>query len=81
MQIISSVSLIDNKIKPFDSEHFSSSGELKSGEAIHKFFENKLGEVVLLHKKVKEIQNYMQSAQSQKKENINRNKTRGGLKK
>ena len=55
MQIIASLSLIDNKIKPFDSEHFSSSGELKSGEVIHKFFENQLEEVALLHKKVKEI--------------------------
>ena len=41
MQIIASVSLIDNKIKPFDSKLFSSNGKLKSGEkAIHKFFEN-----------------------------------------
>ena len=68
-------------MKPFESKLFSSNGKLKSGEAIHKFFENKLGEVVLLHKKVKEIQNYMQCAQSQKEENINRNKTRGRLKK
>ena len=56
MQIIASVSLIDNKIKPFDSKLFSSNGKLKSGEeAIPKFFENQLGEVALLHKKVKEI--------------------------
>ena len=48
--------LIDNKIKPFDSNLFSSNGKLKSGEeAIHKFFENQLGEVALLHKKVKKI--------------------------
>ena len=56
MQIIASLSLIDNKIKTFDSKLFSSNGKLKSGEeAIHKFFENQLGEVALLHKKVKEI--------------------------
>ena len=53
MQIIASVSLIDNKIKPFDSKLFSSNGKLKSGEeAIHKFFENQLREVALLYKKV-----------------------------
>ena len=41
MQIISSASLIDNKIKPFDSKLCSSNGKLKSGEeAIHKFFKN-----------------------------------------
>ena len=56
MQIIASLSLIYNKIKTFDSKLFSSNGKLKSGEeAIHKFFENQLGEVALLHKKVKEI--------------------------
>ena len=55
MQIIASLSLIDNKIKTFDSKLFGSHGKLKSGEAIHKFFENQLGEVALLHKKVKEI--------------------------
>ena len=43
MQITARVSLIDNKIKPFDSKRF------------YKFFENQLGEVALLHKKVKEI--------------------------
>ena len=54
MQIIASVSFIDNKIKPFDSKLFSSNGKLKSGEeAIHKFFETQLGEVALLHKKLK----------------------------
>ena len=42
-------------MKPFESKLFSSNGKLKSGEAVHKFFENQLGEVVLLHKKVKEI--------------------------
>ena len=53
---IPSLSLIDNKIKTFDSKFFSSNGKLKSGEeAIHKFFENQLGEVALLHKKVKDI--------------------------
>ena len=55
MHIIASVILIDNKIKPFDSKLFRSNGILKRGEAIHKFFENQLGEVALLHKKVKEI--------------------------
>ena len=56
MHIIASVILIDNKIKPFDSKLFRSNGILKRGEdAVHKFFENQLGEVALLHKKVKEI--------------------------
>ena len=52
MQIIASVSLIDNKIKTFDSKLFSSNGKLKSGEAIHKFFENQLGHVALLHNRI-----------------------------
>ena len=94
MQIISSLSLIDNKIKTFDSKLFSSNGKLKSREeAIHKFFENQLGEVALLHKKVKEINSQLTELQEKcsqlfkgtcskpKKENVNRNKTRGRLKK
>ena len=56
MQVIASLNLVDNKIKPSDSKLFSSNGKLRGGdEAIHKFFENQLGEVALLHKKVKEI--------------------------
>ena len=44
MQIIASLRLIDNKIKTFDSKLLSSNVKMKSGEAIHKFFENQLGE-------------------------------------
>ena len=52
------------KIKTFDSKHFSSNGKLKSGkEAIHNFFENQLGEVALLHKTVKEINNQLTELQ------------------
>ena len=32
VQIIASLSLIDNKIKTLDRKHFSSNGKLKSGE-------------------------------------------------
>ena len=64
MQIIASLSLIDNKIKTFDSKLFSSNGKLKSGEeVIHKFFENQLGEVALLHKKVKVINSQLTELQ------------------
>ena len=64
IQIIASLSLIDNKIKTFDSKLFSSNGKLKSGEeATHKFFENQSGEVALLHKKVKEINNQLTELQ------------------
>ena len=52
MQIIASLSLIDNKIKTFDSKLFGSHGKLKSGEAIHKFFENQLGDVALLQNRI-----------------------------
>ena len=91
IQIIVSLSVIVNKIKTFDSKHFSSNGKLKSGEeATHKFFENQLGEVALLHKTVKEINNFKQNykksalnclrvhAKSQKVENVNRNKQEEG---
>ena len=64
MQIIASLSLIDNKIRTFDCKLFCPNGKLKSGEeAIHKFFENQLGEVARLHKKVKEINSQLTELQ------------------
>ena len=51
-------------LKTFDSKLSSSNGKLKSGEgAIHKLFENQLGEVALLHKKVKEINSQLTELQ------------------
>ena len=63
-QIISNLSSTDNKLKTLDSKLFSSTGKLKSGEeATHKFFEKQLGEVVLLHRKVTEINNQLTGLQ------------------
>ena len=63
-QIISNLSSTDNKLKTLDSKLFSSTGKLKSGEeATHKFFEKQLGEVVLLHRKVTEINNQLTALQ------------------
>ena len=89
-QIISNLSSTDNKLKTLDSKLFSSTGKLKSGEeATHKFFEKQLGEVVLLHRKVTEINNQLTGLQENftrlfkvtysksQVENENRNKTRG----
>ena len=63
-QISSNLSSTDSKRKTLDSKLFSSTGKLKSGEeATHKFFEKQLGEVVLLHRKVTEINNQLTGLQ------------------